>query len=446
VAGAPRSVLALLRALPGDLVRRGKRAARTSPGRLAGMLVVVVVLSIVTGVVGAMMVQQKRGKLSDIASRREPVAAAAHQLYRALADADAMTVASFLHGGQDPDKLYARYEHDIQSAGRSLAVVGSDFAAGDRSARILRRITGNLPVYTGLIERAYANQRQGFPVGAAYLHEAYLLMQNKLLLPASKLFKAEKDRLAAEQDEADGFPWWTAAFVVLLLASLFFVQSYLRKRTNRAFNVGLAVASVAVVVGLLWGATATIVCSVHSSSAYGDGAKPAAVLEQTELNVITGRAVETLSLVNRNPGSGYEETFQSFRKTMLGPKGDGGLFAEATKLVQGSGIAGEVAAARRDTRSWMKVHQKITDLDGAGLFDQAVHLAVAKNEGSAASLFYEVENELGKAIGKARTVFAIENSAAGNALTGLEAGILVLAVIAAVGSAAGISQRLQEYR
>lgn len=446
MADGPRSVLALLRALPGDLLRRGRHAIRTSPGRLAGMLVVVVVLSMVAGVVGAMMVQQKRGKLSDIASRREPVAAAAHQLYRALADADAMTVASFLHGGQDPGKLYARYQQDIQHAGRALAVVSSDAGAGSESAHILRQITANLPVYTGLIERAYANQRQGYPVGAAYLHEAYLLMQNKLLVPASTLFKSQSKRLAAEQDDANGFPFWTAAFVVLLLASLFFVQSYLRKRTNRAFNVGLAVASGAVIVGLLWGTAATVVCAVHASSARGDGSDPAAVLEQDELLAITGRAVETLSLVNRDPGSGYEDTFQQFRQSMLGPHGTGGLLGRAADMVQGAGIADEVAAARRDTRSWMKVHRKITDLNRAGRFDQAVHLAVAKNDGSAGSLFNRVEDELGKAIDEARTVFATENSAASNALTGLEAGILVLAVVAAVGSAVGISQRLQEYR
>lgn len=452
-AAEPKSGLAVLTSLPRDLFLRGKQAVRTSPGKLAGMLVVVVVLSIVTGVVGAMMVQQKSSKLDDIATKREPVATAAHQLYRALADADAMTVSSFLHGGQDPAKLYARYQRDIQRAGSALAVVSSDFTAGEKSseaarntAAMLRKLTGNLPVYAGLIERAYANQRQGYPVGSAYLHEAYQLMQDEMLLPASRLFEAEKNRLAAEQDDANSFPWWTAAFVVLLLASLYYVQRYLRMRTNRSFNVGLVVASVAVVLGLLWGASATIIASLHVSTGRGEGSKPAAVLEQTGLNVITGHAVEMLALVNRNPGSNYDDLFQDFRETLVGKRGNGGLFSNATELVAGTPIAGEVASARRDTQHWMKVHDKIVHLDNKGLFDQAVHLAVAQNEGTAGTLFYKVEDELGSAITKARTVFATQNSAARNALIGLEAGILVLAVISVVGSAVGISKRLQEYR
>lgn len=410
------------------------------------MLVVVVVLAIVTGVVGALMVQQKRAKLHDVTTKREPVAAAAHQLFRALADADAMTVSSFLHGGQDPGKLYERYTKDIRRAGKGLTVVSSDIGAGGENAALLRRITGNLPVYTGLVERAYANQRQGYPVGSAYLHEAYMLMQDKLLLPASKLFQAEKHRLADEQDEANGFPWWTAAFLVLLLASLVYVQVYLRKRTNRAFNVGLVVASVAVVLGLLWGTSAMVVASLHMSTARENGSQPAGVLEQTELNVITGHAVETLALVNRNPGSGYESTFQEFRKDLVGSDGKGGLFETATGLVEGTDSAGDVAAARKDTRSWMKVHREITGLNDKGLFDQAVHLAVSRNDGTAATLFYKVEDELGSAIDKSRVVFAKQSSAAANAFSGLQAGILVLAVIAMAGSAVGISKRLQEYR
>ncbi|MGH3437650.1 MAG: hypothetical protein ACRDRN_14395 [Sciscionella sp.] len=439
------SALTVIGSLPRELANKGKRAVRTSPGRLVGLLSVTIVLLLVAGIVSALMVQQKRTTLNALISSKEPVASATHQVFRALADADATTITSFLNGGQDPAKLQARYHADIQQASKALAVAAT--ADLGSNSKQLREITVNLPVYTGLIERAYANQRQGFPIGSSYLHEAYGLMTQHLLQPASVLFTAESNAVADEQDSASGFPWWSTVFAVLLLAALIYTQMYLRKRTNRLFNTGLAVATIAVLVSLLWSASALIVGAVHVSTARSQGAQPAAELQKMELSAITARAVETLTLVNRNPGAQYEKAFQQFRTSILGDNGDGGGMAKARSMAEGTDLAGAVGTITRDAKAWLvDTHNQIRQFNDKGQIEQAVHLAVANNSNSAGSQFNKLDNELLAAIGKARTTFAKQTSAASNALTFLQVGILLLTVIAVIGSIVGVSRRLQEYR
>ena len=52
-----------------------------------------------------------------------------------------------------------------------------------QAARAIAAIAASLPVYSGLVETARANNRQGFPVGAAYLRDASNLMRGRILPP-----------------------------------------------------------------------------------------------------------------------------------------------------------------------------------------------------------------------------------------------------------------------
>jgi hypothetical protein len=62
-------------------------------------------------------------------------------------------------------------------------------AAGATSKDLLTLST-DLPVYTGEIETARADNRIGYPVGAAYLREATTLMNSSLLPAAENLYSA----------------------------------------------------------------------------------------------------------------------------------------------------------------------------------------------------------------------------------------------------------------
>jgi hypothetical protein len=61
-------------------------------------------------------------------------------------------------------------------------------------------------------------------------------------------------------------------------------------------------------------------------------------------------------------------------------------------------------------------------------------------------LFGQLETDLEAAIGADQSVFASNAAAGSDAFTRLEAGIIVLALVMAVGCGWGLTRRLAEYR
>jgi hypothetical protein len=143
------------------LVRRFTGLARSTPGRLSLIVVVLVVASLASGWLTTWSVNRQERALEDLATRSEPLAHAAQEVYRALQDADATAASAFLSGGLEPSQLRERYEKDIAQAQAALSVATAS------SPDLTATLAAQLPVYTGLIETARSNNRQGFPVGAA---------------------------------------------------------------------------------------------------------------------------------------------------------------------------------------------------------------------------------------------------------------------------------------
>jgi hypothetical protein len=73
-------------------------------------------------------------------------------------------------------------------------------------------------------------------------------------------------------------------------------------------------------------------------------------------------------------------------------------------------------------------------------------LVIGSGPGTAGTLFGRLEADLDAAIRVGQATFADSAAAGSSAFTGLEAGVVVLALIMATGSAWGLSRRLAEYR
>ncbi|WP_052395993.1 hypothetical protein [Kutzneria sp. 744] len=201
MAGVITRAAALPRA-PIRLWRLARKLVRSTPGRLVGMAAGLVVLAIIVGVVTSSGVQAKGDDVQDLATSAEPLSVAAQDIYRALQDADATASSAFLAGGIEPAATRQQYLADIAQATSALTLeAGTQAAPG-----ALETLSSQLPIYAGLVETARANNRQGFPVGAAYLREASGLMRAKLLPAAEQLYRAENARLTQEQDAATSFP------------------------------------------------------------------------------------------------------------------------------------------------------------------------------------------------------------------------------------------------
>jgi hypothetical protein len=430
---------------PVSAVRQVTRSAATTPGRLSVIAIGLVILTVLTGLFGAIALQQKQTTINNLIDHREPLAAASQQLYRSLSDADATAASAFLSGGAEPTELRNRYEVDIAQAGAALAKASSDVGGEPEAEAQVRQLNQQLPVYAALVETARTNNRQGLPAGAAYLREASGLMSQKLLPAAERLYQIDSDRLGAEQAEARSFPWITAFLVVLLLAALIATQMYLTRKTNRLINVGLLAATVALVIALGWATVALLVESGDVADGQRNGSQEVEALVQARIATLKCRADETLTLVARGDGKRYEDDFAKLSPQISGPT-EANYLVKAKNLASTQTLADEVKAAQDNTDAWLDAHKRIRQFDDNGQYDEAVKAAIGGDADSGATAFAKLDANLLKALNLGRQEFLTQTVHAQRAMIGLVPGVAVLALLAAAGIALGITQRLREYR
>ncbi|HEY0807098.1 MAG TPA: hypothetical protein VGD84_18660 [Pseudonocardiaceae bacterium] len=431
----------------GDLAAGLRRGANTTPGRLTMAMLGLVALCLLTGVIGLVSISGRASTLDDLTNHREPVSAAAQQIYRSLSDADATAAGAFLTSAVAPPTLRDRYQTDIAQAGTALAVAATDSSGIPEATKPLSVLSTNIPVYAGLVERASANNALGYPIGSAYLREADNLMQATLLPAAQALYGIDTGRLVAAQDSATSFPWFAALLGVALLVALIITQRYLRRRTNRVINVGLLVATIAVVVAMVWSTTGLILETVHVSNGRSAGSDPGETLAQIRTKALQARTDEMLTLVARG-GQNYDTPYKTLTKAIGGTDGTGGLLGQVHATSSDSTMTGEIGDAINAAKSWFTRHNQAAAANASGDYPTAVAITLgsASQPTNEAAAFDQVDNTLKLAIGQARIDFANETGAASGWLAALPIGVLVLLVLAAAGAAVGIWQRLKEYR
>jgi len=418
-----------------------RKFVQSTPGRLIGMAAGVLVLAIIVGVLTASGVQGKGDQVRDLATTAEPLSVAAQDIYRALQDADATASSAFLAGGIEPAATRQQCLADIAQATSALTLEAGTVVAPDA----LQTLSSQLPIYTGLVETARANNRQGFPVGAAYLREASGLMRGKLLPAAEQLYKAENARLTAEQDAATAFPIGEVVLLLITVGLLFAAQWYLLGTTNRLVNTGLVVATGAAVVALLWTSAAMTAVTVHLDSARRDGSDQVAALVQARFAAVQARADETLTLVVRGNGQSYQTDYLAAANRLGGRDGSQGLLGQARAMATDPSVRTALDNAIRSQQAWTSVHRRIRDADDAGQYNQAVEDSIGTSASSSGSLFADLDKNLRSALDTARAAFNRQASAADAALILLRPGLIVIAVVIGVASGWGIWQRLREY-
>ena len=135
-----------------------------------------------------------------------------------------------------------------------MATLTQDAGADPDARDAVRTIIAQIPVYAGLIESARANNRAGFPIGAAYLRKASVLLNGTILPAADRLYAAEAARLSDDYGTGTA----TAALVVLALVIvlalglLVWTQSYLTRISRRVLNPLMLVATAVLAAVSVW--------------------------------------------------------------------------------------------------------------------------------------------------------------------------------------------------
>jgi hypothetical protein len=427
---------------------RGALAAGTTQAKLRLLLLALLVLTVLWGGVAAWSVASQTSAAGNVRTASEPLSLDAQRIYRSLSDADATEAAAFLSGGQEPFALRRKYQGDIAQAARELEAATA--ASGQSTAgKQLAVLSADLPIYTGLVETARAENRLGYPLGAAYLREASNLMRSTLLPAARAVYARENAQLAAADQQATSVPYAALVVAVIAAIGLAVAQRWLSRRTQRILNPGLVVASVAGLISVIWLVTAFTVASVQLSSARDHGSAPVEALAATDIAALRAHADESLTLIDRGgdacpPCDAFQQDFLSQQKS-LGP-GSGTLLTAAAAASQGSSGASQAADASRIAGAWYSAHRNVRSLDDSGKYPAAVRLALGPGPAQSGGLFGRVDADLTGAMTADQASFASAAQSGQGALTGLEAGVIVLALVMAAGCWWGISRRLAEYR
>lgn len=316
------------------------------------------------------------------------------------------------------------------------------------AATTIAKLNRLLPEYKGLVERARTYNRQGFPVGGAYLRYANEKMQKEMLPAAEDLYTKENQRLGADYGDAQPYPWAAIALGVVLLAALAWAQHRTYRRTNRVLNHGMVAATAASAVVLLWLVVGHSVARSNLTESHEHGVRSLNALNEARIASLKARGNENLTLVSRGAETTkvgdktYDSYDLAFGKNM---DGLGRALAEAARLADDKAGEQPVDTANGDMTEWKKRHTSARTQDENGNYQQALNLVIG-GDGATVECFDGVDAALATALKHEKAEF---EQAAGDGLDAmryLPQGAGVLAALGAAGALIGIGRRLSEYR
>ncbi|MFC8170567.1 hypothetical protein [Streptomyces sp. NPDC057325] len=423
-----------------------RTAATTEPGRLRILGAVLALLVVAFGAVTALEVTGRASAADDVVGRSQPLSADAAALYRSLADADTTAASGFLAGTLEPAGSRERYAKDIATASRLLVKAAAHTDGSPEAAREITTLGEQLPRYTGLVERARAANRQGLPLGGAYLRYANQQMTTVLLPAAERLYAAETERLRRDDDSARAWPLLSLAAGLVALAALGWAQRCTYVRTHRVFNHGLLAATAAAGVVLLWLLSAHAVARSGLEDARAHGQESLQVLNTARISSLTARANENLTLVARGAvltedgrNDKYEAEYAASMRALTK------ALASARRLADDEAGRGPVDESAARAGEWQRRHGDARAKDDAGDYEGALDRIVGAKESTGQS-FDQVDAALERALGHDQAEFTRSAGDARDALTALPPGAAVLAILGAAGAVLGVNRRLSEYR
>lgn len=399
-----------------------------SPGELRRLALVAVVAALVAAAGGALALRERSAALDEAqASASQLVLLQGTRTDLVQAHADATN--SFLRGGLEDPAQRADYERGVAEASGDLP--GAAAGADDGQVGTLTGVSQAVSRYAGAIEAARANNRQGFPVGAAYLANARTTLDTEIVPALTRVADAEAEDVTSAYSRSGRAGWLFAVIALLGLAALVWAQLRLARRSRRILNVPAAAATAVLAVVLLGAGILMAVAQTQANDVRSGALADATALGNARVQAFTARAAEGAGLVNRGSGAAQEEPW---RQAL-----DGARRSAAGAGVPAAGPALEAYAER---------HAALRELDAAGDWNGAVAIAtgtVAEAE-SAVVPFERFDDATAEALAAQDGATRSGLDEAGGGLGVAAWLVLAAGVAAAVGAWAGFAQRLDEYR
>ncbi|BAJ31246.1 MULTISPECIES: hypothetical protein [Kitasatospora] len=432
---------------PSGPLARLRSAARTPPGRLRAAGALLAALVLLFGLAASWQSAGRSSATRQLASRSEPLSQDAAELYRSLADADATAAAGFLMAATEPPEVRKRYQDDLATASRLIPRAAARSGSSAEAQRRLAELAQQLPRYAGLVETARAINREGLPLGGAYLRYASDYMRQTVLPNAQGLADTEAAALRADYEAADAVPWAAMVLGVAALAALGRYQVLLFRRTKRVFNPGLLAASLAVLVALGWTVGGIASAGNDLYRARLQGIDPLRELNLVRVEALQAHTAENLNLVSRGATEAYRVRWDELAKTL---NEDSGRFPGSVAYLLTAPPAQsrqQLSEAARWFGEWQQRHAAAAKLDEDGKYEETLAKTLAPGRDDTAQAAFDAADRQWELAGRA------EQAAFEAAVDGVDTGLAVqavavalLAVLAAGGTVRGIGRRLAEYR
>jgi hypothetical protein len=424
-----------------------RRRGLSTPDALRALLASLVLLSLAWGAFGGWVATVHSSAAQSLVSVDEPLSLDARQMYQAIADADATITAAYLAGSQPPRATLQRYQGDIATAAADLSRLRSG-GGSQTTSSALGALSGGLPVYTGYVASAQAEYAMGFPLtGGSFLQVASEEAHLVLLPAANAVFTQENAALSAASGDATG---WLTLIAALLLAFvtgivLFRAQRWLTRRTNRMVSPGLAIASVLLIISVVWLAAGFLTARSDFSKGFGQGSAPAENLALASIGVQQIRGDAVLNFISRSGNASFADDFAATSKR-VGPGADSWLGAAAAAQPPGSQGADLVAQAEQEATAWYAANERVYTLGDKSQYAAERTAIVAAGTGGTATGYDTLEGRIEAAINTDQGVFQAAASAGASALSPLAGVVIAGSALMALCCAWAISRRLAEYR
>ena len=377
------------------------------------------VLLAVFGWIAVSRRDQSLDRTGDAAARLVSV----QEIRSAVIEADSIATTTFLVGGLEEAAQRLRYEERLADASSGLALLSDGLSGGALDQ--LTAANATLNRFSGLVEQARANNRQGFPVGAAYQRQASAVVRGELLTALDSLEQQARADVNDEIAGAHRIGWVLPLVGAVVLAAMVAGSVWLFRRTQRLLNVPIAIAVlvVAVVVGI---GLVSMGNAVSSADTVVDGdLRLADRLSQARVAGFEARADEALTLINRGNGQSNEADYQQAAATVLA-------------IVDDRDGNDDLGASFDD---YDDLHTQLRELDDAGDWDAAVE----QLRGGSAKAFDTFAADIVVVVGSSSRAAQRDLDEAGSGLGAARLAVVIGAILAAGLVTVGYGQRLREY-
>jgi CHASE3 domain sensor protein len=421
--------------------------------RLARLLLC---LGLVVFAIVGLLVANGRQAAHDDVKRAANQLLVIQQIQFHVTRADAAGAVGYLQGGSETAETRTAFDTSLSEALRLVSRLETDTAVdlssgtdsvSTREQRI-QSIATDLGVYARLSESARANNRQGFPVGAAYQRQAAQIASSPLddtnvgsiMFRLKGLEADERDRLAAAAAAAHSGRSVIAVLVVVALAAVGGVSWWLARRSRRTLNAGLAGAAGLLLAVWSWSSTTIGQADQRLADTVGTVLHEADLVGQISVAANEARTSEAFSLIQRGNGDASAIRFENvIRRATLAANEYGDRDVDAPLVGAIGAYQARYGAATGEARD-----STVRGLDRRGDWDEAV--AKVLNERDVEGTFADVASLLDVERDRTTARFVAD---IGDASRGLATTLVLVPLgflAAAIAVAVGIGRRLAEYR